>query len=262
MEDLFVVKIGGETLNSQPSLENCLQAVADSGKKVVLVHGGGKKVNELALRLGVKQQMIEGRRITSAETLELCTMVYAGLISKNLVAQLASKGKLATGISGADFNAIRTKRRVNANIDYGFVGDVEQVSEPVFTDFVEKGIIPVVNSITLGENFELLNTNADTLAAEIAISLVSKYKMHLIYCFEKNGVLMDVSDENSTIPELTQQYFTTLKKSGQIADGMLPKLQTAYRALFHGIAESRIIHSSFLNNYFEGEITGTNVKLH
>lgn len=262
MGDLFVVKIGGETLNSAASLSKCIEAVAASGKKVVLVHGGGKKVTELAGKLGVKQEIVEGRRITSAETLELCTMVYGGLISKNLVVQLAAKAKTAVGISGADFNAIRSRKRENANIDYGFVGDVEHVSAHVFKDFIEKDIIPVVNSITMGQNFELLNTNADTLAAEIAMSLVSSYKVHLVYCFEKNGVLMDVSDDDSTISELTQQHFTSLKKSGHIADGMLPKLQTAYRALFHGIVEAKIIHSNYLKNYFDGENTGTNVKLH
>lgn len=262
MEDLFIIKIGGETLNSGASLNNCLEAIADSGKNIILVHGGGKKVTELASKLGIKQELVEGRRITSGETMELCTMVYAGLISKNLVAKLSSKGKKAVGISGADFSCICSKKREDSNIDYGFVGDIEKVDGSVFNNFIENKVIPVVCSVTMGENFELLNTNADTMASQIAVEMASDNKVHLIYCFEKNGVLLDVSNENSLIEELSQQNFNKMKEAGQIADGMIPKLHNAYRALFHGVEEVKIINSNFLKKYFEGKTTGTTIKLH
>lgn len=262
MEDLFIIKIGGETLGNKDALQSCLKAIAESGKKIILVHGGGKKVNELAGKLGVPQQMIEGRRITSAETLELCTMVYAGLISKNIVAGLSAQKISAIGISGADLNCIISKKRDASVINYGFVGDVVKVDETVFEDFIAKNSIPVVNSISISEDAELLNTNADVMAAEIAKAMSTNYKVHLIYCFEKNGVLKDITDENSVIPVISKSDFTQMKETKQIADGMIPKLQTAFRALYHGVEEARIIKSDALEQYFNREKPGTNISLH
>ena len=262
MEELYIIKIGGETLNNETSLNACMKAIAESHKNIILVHGGGKKATEIAQKLGIQQQMVEGRRITSAATLEVVTMVYAGLINKNLVAQLSALGKLAVGFSGADFNCILSKKRENTPIDYGFVGDVETVDSGIFKDLTDKKTIPVLCSISLGKNAELLNTNADTMAAELAKAMIGNYKVHLIYCFEKNGVLTDVSDENSVLKELSQPHFLEMKVNKQIADGMIPKLQTAFKALFHGVEECRIINSNFLENYFNGELIGTEIKLH
>ncbi|ACU07335.1 Acetylglutamate kinase [Flavobacteriaceae bacterium 3519-10] len=262
MEDLFIIKIGGETLSSKDTLLNCLNTIAACGKKVILVHGGGKKVTELAQKLEIPQQMIEGRRITSADTLDLCTMVYAGLISKNMVAGLSAQNVKAIGLSGADLNCIVSKKRENAGVNYGFVGDVVKVDETVFEGFISQNIIPVVNSISISENAELLNTNADVMAAEIAKAMAINYTVHLIYCFEKNGVLNDITDENSVIPEISKADFTQMKETKQIADGMIPKLQTAFRALYHGVEEARIIKSDALQSYFKNENPGTKISLH
>lgn len=261
MEDLFIIKIGGETLSDEAILKSCLKVIAEYGKKAVLVHGGGKKVTQIAQIMGVEQQMLEGRRITSAETLDLCTMVYAGLISKNIVAGLSAQKAMAIGLSGTDLNCIISKKRENSQVDYGFVGDVQKVDSAIFDNFISRNYIPVVNSITIGENAELLNTNADVIAAEIAKALSSKYNVHLIYCFEKNGVLKDVADENSVIPDISETEFIQMKETKQIADGMIPKLHTAFGALSHGVAEARIIKSDALQKYFNQENPGTKISL-
>lgn len=262
MGDLFIIKIGGETINSKETLKTCLKAIANSGKKVILVHGGGKKVTELAQKLFIPQQMVEGRRITSGETLELCTMVYAGLINKNIVAGLSAQKLMAIGLSGADLNCVVSKKRDASVINYGFVGDVVKVDDVVFENFIAVNIIPVVNSISISEEGDLLNTNADVMAAEIAKAMSAKYKTHLIYCFERSGVLQDITDENSVIPVISKADFTQMKETKQIADGMIPKLQTAFRALYHGVEEARILKSDALEQYFNNENPGTNISLH
>ncbi|MBD8017911.1 acetylglutamate kinase [Kaistella pullorum] len=262
MGDLFIIKIGGETINSKETLKTCLKAIANSGKKVILVHGGGKKVTELAQKLFIPQQMVEGRRITSGETLELCTMVYAGLINKNIVAGLSAQKLMAIGLSGADLNCVVSKKRDASVINYGFVGDVVKVDDVVFENFIAGNIIPVVNSISISEEGDLLNTNADVMAAEIAKAMSAKYKTHLIYCFERSGVLQDITDENSVIPVISKADFTQMKETKQIADGMIPKLQTAFRALYHGVEEARILKSDALEQYFNNENPGTNISLH
>lgn len=262
MEDLLIIKIGGETIGNKDALQSCLKAISNSGQKIILVHGGGKKVTELAKILSIPQNMIEGRRITSAETLDLCTMVYAGLISKNIVAGLSAHKKLAIGISGADLNCIISKKRESSPINYGFVGDVLKVDDGVFENIISKNCIPVVNSISISEDAELLNTNADVMAAEIAKAMSTKYKVHLIYCFEKNGVLKDIADENSVIPVISKSDFTKMKETKQIADGMIPKLHTAFSALYHGVEKARILKSDALTNYFNIEKPGTQIKLH
>ncbi|MDO5616268.1 MAG: acetylglutamate kinase, partial [Cruoricaptor ignavus] len=149
MEDLFIIKIGGETIDNTKALENCLCTIAQSGKKIILIHGGGKKVTELAAKLGLEQKMVNGRRITSAETMELCTMIYAGLLNKTIVAKLASESKTAIGLSGADLNCIISEKRKNTEIDYGFVGDIKLVNHNIFNDFISKNIIPVVCAVSL-----------------------------------------------------------------------------------------------------------------
>ncbi len=259
MKNLYIIKIGGDTLNHETSLKSCIQAIADSGEKVILVHGGGKKVTELASKLGIEQEMIDGRRITSTETLDLCTMVYAGLINKNMVAEFFKKEKKAAGLSGADFNCILSEKRNHPTIDYGQVGDVQQVDAEIFSDFVEKNIVPVVCSITLSFKGELLNTNADTMASEIAKAMTEKYHVHLIYCFEKNGVLTDVNDEYSVLKTISEPEFETMKETKQIADGMIPKLFTAFQVLHHGAQEVRIMNSQNLAQLFSHEKPGTEI---
>ena len=262
MQDLFIIKIGGDTLNSGVSLQSCIKACAESGKNIILIHGGGKKVTELAAKLEIPQQMIEGRRITSPETMELCTMIYAGLINKNIVASFYKNKRKAAGLSGADFNCIISEKRQHPTINYGMVGDVKNVDAEILGDFVEKGVIPVLCSVTLGTEGELLNTNADTIASETAKAMSGKFKVHLVYCFEKNGVLTDITDENSVLQNITQQEFNSMKESGQIADGMIPKLHNAFNVLFYGVEEVRIINSSALSLYFQNEEPGTQIVLH
>lgn len=261
MEELFIIKIGGETISNKGALKSCLEAISKFEQKIILVHGGGKKVTELAVKLGISQEMIDGRRITSAETLELCTMVYAGLISKNIVAGLCAQNRLAIGISGADLNCVISKKRENTVINYGFVGDVLKVDQEVFENFISNNVIPVINSITRSEDFELLNTNADVMAAEIAKAMSLKYKVHLIYCFEKNGVLKDINDDQSVISTISKSDFIQMKETKEISDGMIPKLETAFRALELGVSEARILKSDALQNYFNNEKPGTHIKL-
>lgn len=260
MEELFIIKIGGDTLNNPSTLDGCIETIAKSGKKVILIHGGGKKVTELAGKLGIGQQMVEGRRITSAETMDLCTMVYAGLINKNIVAKFAQNNASAVGLTGADFGCIRSKRRAVGAIDYGFVGDVHSVNAELFTKIVSGKSVPVVCSVTMGEHFELLNTNADTMAAEISKVMAAKFETKLIYCFEKNGVLTDINDENSVLSLITETDFDEMKNSGQISDGMIPKLTTAFNALEAGVKWVNIINSAALENCLNGENTGTTIQ--
>lgn len=262
MKDLYIIKIGGDTLNNKASLEACIKSCAESGKNIILVHGGGKKVTELASRLEILQHMIEGRRITSPETMDLCTMIYAGLISKNIVASFYKFGQKAAGLSGADFNCILAVKREHPTINYGMVGDVKKVDSEIFADFVDKNVVPVVCSVTLGTNGDLLNTNADTIASEIAKVMSQKFNVHLVYCFEKNGVLTDITDDNSVLKTISEKQFNEMKEARQIADGMIPKLFTAYQVLRYGIEEVLIINSKSLVPFFNNEQTGTQMILH
>lgn len=262
MEDVYIIKIGGDTLNNEVGLQKCIAACAESGKKLILIHGGGKKVTELASKLEIPQQMIEGRRITSPETMDLCTMIYAGLINKNLVASFYKNGKKAAGLSGADFNCILSTKRNHPTINYGMVGDVEHVDAKILGDFVSKNAIPVLCSVTLSKEGELLNTNADTIASEVAKAMSKEYRVHLIYCFEKNGVLTDITDDQSVLKSISQKEFNQMKETKQIADGMIPKLQSAYKVLFHGVEEVRIMNSAHLESYFNAEHPGTQIILH
>lgn len=262
MKELYIIKIGGETLNDPEALERCISTCAQSGKNIILVHGGGKKVSELATQLNIPQQMIEGRRITSPETMNLCTMVYAGFFNKNIVATFSKYDKKAAGISGADFNCILSEKRQHPTINYGMVGDVKHVDATVFEEFIEKKIVPVVCSVTLGTDGNLLNTNADTIASEIAKAMSTTHHAHLIYCFQKNGVLTDITDENSVLESISEKQFDEMKNTKQIADGMIPKLFTAYRVLRHGVEKVHIINSKHLQLLFDHKKTGTQIILH
>lgn len=259
-EELYIIKIGGETLNSETSLRACIEAIAFSQKRVILVHGGGRKVTELASKLGIEQTMVDGRRITSAETLELCTMVYAGLINKNIVAQLSAQNVLSVGLTGADFNSVLSAKRQHPTLDFGMVGDVKRVNTSIFHKLLTDGVTPVVCSITLGENAHLLNTNADTIASEVAKALTAHYDVKLVYCFEKNGVLLDVNNPDSVVRLLTPEIFEQMISKKQIADGMLPKLQTAFNALENGVKEVKILNSNNLKSFFECNNVGTSIQ--
>nr|WP_199080730.1 acetylglutamate kinase [Pedobacter sp. ASV19] len=237
MEQLTIVKIGGNVIDNSENLHRFLQDfTALSGKKI-LVHGGGKIATELGTSLGVEAKMVEGRRITDIETLRVVTMVYAGLINKNMVAQLQSKACNAIGLTGADGNIIKAVKRPVKTIDYGFVGDLDEasVSSETLTSLLEAGLVPVLCAITHDGDGQLLNTNADTIASAVAVAMSAVYDTRLVYCFEKKGVLRDVEDESSLVPEIKAGDFEGLKEQGVVSGGMIPKLHNAFEAIKSGV---------------------------
>lgn len=238
-EALSIIKIGGNVIDNSEKLNHFLKAFADLEGYKILVHGGGKMATKLADEMGVEAKMVDGRRITDVETLRIVTMVYAGLINKNLVAQLQKYGCNAIGLSGADGNLIKAKKRPKAAIDYGFVGDLNEnsIETENLTKLIESGFVPVFSAITHDGEGQLLNTNADTIASALAVAMSKHYETSLVYCFEKKGVLLDVNDENSLVQELKSASLEDLKAKGIIADGMLPKLHNAFDAINKGVKE-------------------------
>jgi len=232
MNDVTVIKIGGNIIDDPVSLQKFLHSFSKEKGARVLIHGGGKKASELSRTMGVEPRMIEGRRITDAATLEIVTMVYAGLINKNIVAQLQSLQVNALGLTGADLNLIKARKRENAQVDYGFVGDfvTEDVNTGQLSRLLENGITPVFCALTHDMHGSLLNTNADSLAAGIAIALSEKFNVHLHLCFEKPGVLRDAENDKSVILQLDKNEYLSLKSAGKIFEGMIPKLDNAFKA--------------------------------
>jgi acetylglutamate kinase len=214
-----------------------------AGSKL-LIHGGGQSATQIGNRLGIKTQMIDGRRITDEEALLVVTMVYAGLINKNIVAQLQALRLDAIGLTGADMNLILSAKRSANPIDYGYVGDIKKVNASALTELLEQNYIPVLAPLTHNGEGQLLNTNADTIAAEVAKALANTFKVRLIYCFEKRGVLLDENDENSIIPVLNRELFEQYKKEGIIHSGMIPKLENAFQAIEAGVNEIIITRAS------------------
>lgn len=235
--DLKVVKIGGNVIDSAAMLDNFLQDFAALDGPKILVHGGGKKATELSNKMGFTPQMVDGRRITTDQDIEMVTMVYAGLINKTIVARLQNLNSNAIGLSGADGNTILASKRPVKIIDYGWVGDIEKVNAGFLKSFLDQGITPVLCAITHDGEGHLLNTNADTIASEVAVGMSSLYTTELIYCFEKQGVLTDVNDESSVIPELNESYYNSLKDEQAIHSGMIPKLDNCFRALKHKVSK-------------------------
>ena len=221
---LKVVKIGGNVVDNSEKLDRFLQDFASLEGPKVLVHGGGKIATTIGKALGIETQMIGGRRVTDAETLKVVTMVYAGLINKTIVAKLRTAGCNAVGLCGADGGLIVSRRRNPKPVDYGFVGDPE----------LERFGTATAKTVD-GADGSLLNTNADTVARTMAVGLSGTFETELVYCFEKRGVLMDVDDDRSVIPEITPARFAQLRADGIVADGMLPKLENAFDAIEHGV---------------------------
>lgn len=231
MKTLKIIKIGGNIIDDAGALNIFLEQFSKLSGPKILVHGGGKMATRLANQMKVKVQMVDGRRKTNAETLDIITMVYAGKINKNIVASLQSKSSNAIGFTGADGNTIVSVKRPVRAIDYGFVGDVVKVNTSVLELLLNVGITPVFCAITHDENGQLLNTNADTIASEIAIGLADKYKTELYYCFEKKGVLQDINDDDSVIESISTVTYQELLEAKIIADGMLPKLNNCFHAI-------------------------------
>ena len=234
-ETLHIIKVGGKIIDDEAKLAAFLTSFAALPGRKVLVHGGGKLATRLAEELKVPQQMVDGRRITDADTLRIVTMVYAGHITQNIVAALQAQGCAAVGLTGADGDAIRSHRRVKGDIDYGFVGDVDSVNAPLLSGLLEQGLAIVMAPITHDGKGQLLNTNADTIAQELARGLGGSYRTVLLYSFEKSGVLLDVNDESSAIPVITPAYYAELRAAEKIFAGMIPKLDNAFRALESGV---------------------------
>ena len=240
-----VIKIGGGILENEVSRQMFLQQFAAVEGPKVLVHGGGRLATTMAERLGVAQQMIDGRRVTDKETLDIVTMVYGGLVNKQLVALLQNMGINAIGLTGADGGWMKAvKRPVKNGIDYGFVGDITEVRGDVLRMLLDEGMTPVIAPITFCQEGVLLNTNADTIASETAISLAPD--VQLTFCFEKAGVLRDADDESSLIPSITPESYTQLKADGIVSGGMIPKIDNAFAAIEHGVQSVRITHASNL----------------
>lgn len=238
MKKLSVVKIGGNVIDNSEKLNQfLLDFTALPGDKI-LIHGGGKIATELGTSLGIEAKMVEGRRITDIETLRIVTMVYAGLINKNMVAQLQAKGSNAIGLTGADGNIIKAVKRPVKDIDYGFVGDLDEssVSSDTLDSLLRAGLIPVLCAITHDGQSQLLNTNADTIASAVAVAMSSLYDTSLIYCFEKRGVMKDIDDDQSLVPLIRMDEFETLKAEGIVSGGMIPKLHNAFEAIKSGVS--------------------------
>jgi acetylglutamate kinase len=239
-EVLFVIKIGGNIIDDASKLKLFLKHFTEIQGKKILVHGGGKLATQLAKDLGIEQEMVEGRRITDAATLKIVTMVYAGYINKNIVAQIQANGNNVIGFTGADANLIKAHKRLPSasnGIDYGFVGDVDEVNTTAIEPLLEQNIAIVIAPITHDGNGQLLNTNADTIAQSIATAMGSKYDVSLLYCFEKNGVLLDANDDTSVIQTINPSYFKKLKEEQLIFAGMIPKLENAFTALEKGVGK-------------------------
>ncbi|WP_152286817.1 acetylglutamate kinase [Flavicella marina] len=237
MEKLTIVKVGGNVINNPEALESFLTDFSALEGNKILVHGGGKRATQLAADLGLEATMINGRRVTDKTTLEIVTMVYAGLLNKNIAATLQAKGCNALGLSGADGNSIQAHKRKVVDVDYGFAGDVDGINAKNIATFIEGGMTPVFCAITHDGNGQLLNTNADTIASTIAVGMSELYEVSLIYTFEKNGVLTSVDDDDSVITAIDSEKYAELKENGIIADGMLPKMENCFNALSKGVKE-------------------------
>ncbi len=235
-QQITIVKVGGKIVENPETLNQLLHDFSALPGKKVLVHGGGRTATDMASRLGIETHMVEGRRITDADMLRVVTMVYAGLVNKNVVARLQGCGVNALGLTGADMDVIRSHRRPLKNgIDYGFVGDVDHVDGERLSMLVEAGITPVMAPLTHNGQGDMLNTNADTIAAETAKALADHYDVTLVYCFEHAGVLTNPDDEESVIPLITREKFELLKADGTVSGGMLPKIENSLAAVEAGV---------------------------
>ena len=239
-EKITIVKVGGAVVEDETQLAQLLKDFSAIEGKKVLVHGGGRKATKVAESLGIESKMVNGRRITDAEMLSVVTMVYGGLVNKNLVARLQANGVNALGLTGADMNVIRShKRPIKNGVDFGFVGDVDTADGKMLSKLIEEGITPVMAPLTHDGQGNILNTNADTIASETAKALAPYYDVTLIFSFEKKGVLRNPDDDDSVIPVITHEDFERYKSDGTISGGMLPKIENALSAIDAGV--SRVI---------------------
>ena len=252
-EKLRVIKIGGKVVEDDQQLAAFLESFTKLSEHKILVHGGGKWVSEMSRRLGIDVKMIDGRRITDADTLEVVKMMLAGVANKNVVSKLQGFGCNAIGLTGADGNTIMAdKRPLQHGIDYGFVGDVKSVNREVIQKLINAGLVPVFAAMTHDGAGNLFNTNADTIASSVAVGMAKDFDVELNYCFELNGVLIDINDPASVIHEITQNNYPQLKADGIISSGMIPKIDNAFDALDFGVKAVRILNSKHIADLADG----------
>ena len=253
---MVIVKVGGAIVEQPDTLQRLLDDFRAIPGNKILVHGGGRSATALSTRLGIESKMVDGRRITDADTLQVVTMVYGGLVNKNIVAKLQAAGVNAIGLTGADSDVIRAEKRPVTDIDYGFVGDVTAVNSVFLSSLLEANTVPVLAPLTHDGKGQMLNTNADTIAAETAKALSGLYKVTLVYCFEKPGVLLNPDDDSSVIPYISYYDFPRLVNDGTISGGMIPKIQNAFNALNAGVSSVLITSASSLDT-----LQGTTIAL-
>lgn len=246
MEQITVIKIGGNVIDNAEALARFVERFAALEGPKILIHGGGKLATRLAEQMQVEVKMIEGRRITDRPTLDIVTMVYAGLVNKQIVAALQAAGCNAIGLSGADGNIVRAHRRPATPIDYGYVGDIDGVDSRLLASLLEQGLTPVFSAIMHDGEGSLLNCNADSVATAVALGAAVVAPTDLIFCFEKRGVLRDADDESSVIERITAANYTALKAEGAVKGGMIPKIENALKAVAQGVRSVRIKHADDL----------------
>ena len=246
-EKLTVIKVGGKIVEEEATLNQLLADFSSIEGYKVLVHGGGRSATKLAAQLGIESKMVNGRRITDAETLKVVTMVYGGLVNKNIVAGLQARGVNAIGLTGADMNVIRSVKRPVKDVDYGFVGDVEKVNAELLGSLIRQGVVPVMAPLTHDGQGCMLNTNADTIAGETAKALAELFDVTLVFCFEKKGVLRDENDDDSVIPVITTGLFQEYVQKGIIQGGMIPKLANSFSAIDAGVSQVVITLASAIH---------------
>ena len=254
---LTLIKVGGKIVENPETLKKLLADFSSIEGYKVLVHGGGRSATALAEQLGIETQMVNGRRITDRNMLQVVTMVYGGLVNKNIVTGLQALGVNALGLTGADLNYMRSEKRPVAEVDYGYVGDVKEVNGEILADLIRKGITPVLAPLTHDKKGNLLNTNADTIAGETAKALAKYFDVTLVFCFEKKGVLTDENDDNSVIEHINPESFEKLVAEGVISGGMIPKLENSFEALKSGVKLVVITRADLIKD----NNSGTTIKL-
>lgn len=254
-EKITVIKVGGKIVEEQKSLDNLLDSFAAIEGKKILIHGGGRSATRIAEALGIESRMVNGRRITDSETLKVVTMVYGGLVNKNIVAGLQARSVNALGLTGADCNIIRAYKRVDAEIDWGFVGDVDSVDGAMLAKLISEGVVPIMAPLTHDGNGHLLNTNADTIAAETARAISPYFEVTLTFCFEHPGVMRNPDDSASLIPQIDSSSYKELLADGIISGGMIPKIDNAFNALRGGVSKVIITRADAIDGVLGTHIT-------
>ena len=255
MTQLTIVKVGGKIVEEPESLEQLLNDFAAIKGNKLLVHGGGRSATKVAAQLGIETKMVDGRRVTDAEMLKVVTMVYGGLVNKNIVAKLQARGINALGLTGADMNVIQSHKRSPEPVDFGFVGDVDKVDGKQLSMLIDAGIVPIMAPLTHNKEGELLNTNADTIAGEVAKAMTAYYDVTLMFCFEKDGVLADENDDSSVIPHISGIDFQRLVDDKVITGGMIPKIKNAVDAVKAGVKSVIITKATAIDGLHGTKIT-------